>query len=267
MEWKRVKTILIAVLLLTCLLLAVNIVRQVRERRLHERDAVRDACAVALRAGVKIDSRLVLALPERDAVLVASRSEKTEQRLADALLGEGCVPEEPGGGVSIYENETGRISVRRGGAVEIHLKGTDTAMDEHDWIGLLQKAGLDLSNAETQMKDEETVFLQRTEEGTEIVNCRLICSISSGELLISGRWLLEQTPPQGETGRVRAELTLALTKLMEQAGATEVHALTRGYNLQSDSVRQLRLVPVWVAETNAGTIILNTVTKKIVPVS
>lgn len=267
MEWKRVKTILIAVLLMTCLLLTVNIVHQVRERRLHERAAVRDACAVALRMGIKIDSKLVLAMPERDAMLVASRSEETQQRLSDALLGKGCVPEEPGGGVSIYENDTGRISVRRGGALEIHLKSSNAVMEEQDWIGLLQKAGLDLSKAETQTKEQATVFSQKTKDGIKIVNCRLTCSISEGELLITGRWLLESMPSQGETSRSRAELTLALAKLMEQSDATEVDALDRGYSLQSDSVHQLRLVPVWVTETNAGTIILNTMTKKAVPLS
>ena len=60
MEWKRVKTILIGVLLITCLLLTGNILRQVRASKVQERQAVRDACGVAARTGVRIDAALVL---------------------------------------------------------------------------------------------------------------------------------------------------------------------------------------------------------------
>jgi hypothetical protein len=80
MEWKRVKTILIGVLLITCLLLTGNILRQVRASKVQERQAVRDACGVAARTGVRIDAALVLALPERSAVLTAARDSVSEAR-------------------------------------------------------------------------------------------------------------------------------------------------------------------------------------------
>ncbi|MEA5038387.1 MAG: hypothetical protein VB086_00960 [Clostridiaceae bacterium] len=263
MEWKRVKSILIAVLLLTCLLLAANILWQVRSQRVREKAAVRDACAVALQSGVDINADLVLALPVRSAEQTASRNAESEQRLADALLGTGCIPEEPGGGVSIFENDNGRIIIRRGGALEIHLTGRDKS--NVDWTGLLQGAGLKLSRAGLQTEEGVTSFSQYTDEGVPIFNCMLSCSISGEELLISGRWLLEASLTSGDAGRTRAELTLALAGIMEKNGAKKVLSLTQGYSLQSDSIRRLELTPVWTAETDAGIIILNTVTKKTIP--
>lgn len=262
MEWKRVKTIMIAVLLTTCLMLGFNIIRQVSERSAREVQAVRNACEVAKRAGVNIDPDMVLELPKQSAAMAAGRSAESQQRLADALLGTGCAPEEPGGGVSIYSCTTGHISIRRGGAIEIRLTDGNENMDREAWSKLLESAGLDLSDAQISTEGNTTVFTQYSADHREILNGRLHCRASGTEQLITGRWLLEDPVPTGKETRTRGELTLALAEVMQERGAKEVRSLKSAYVLQSENVRRLELIPVWAAETDIGTLLIDAVTKK-----
>ena len=261
MEWKRVKTILIGVLLITCLLLTGNILRQVRASKVQERQAVRDACGVAARTGVRIDAALVLALPERSAVLTAARDSVSERALADKLLGGEAALDEPGGGVSIYTGENGKMSVRRAGTLEISLAVYTGGFDRAGLSALLRNAGFDLSGSVFSQQGEVLCFDQYR-SGRQILNCRLTCTAAGAGLHISGRWLLHAPAESERLGGARGELTLALAEAAAQAGATEITGLSAGYELTGDGVRRLELTPVLVAETDRGRIVFDTVTKK-----
>ena len=65
MEWTKVRTWLILLLLTADLILAGNIGWQVLQMRRSEWTAVEDAVAVAERAGVTLSQEALRALPER----------------------------------------------------------------------------------------------------------------------------------------------------------------------------------------------------------
>lgn len=265
MEWKRVKTILIAVLLVTCLVLAANIWDQLRARRVMEEQAVRDACALAARSGLTIDPALVLDLPEYGTVMAAERDAALELSLAEALLGP-CTAEEPGGGVVIYTGESGRLSIRRGGALELSRAQEGDAPDAAGWAALLSAAGLKLTADDAVREGETVVFVQRAADGGEILNCRLSCTAADGVLTVQGRWLPEGAADTGRRGASRAELVLALAELVRaQPEYGAVEAVTAGYELRAGTARRLELTPVWTVETGGGSLVLDTVTKTLMP--
>lgn len=253
------KRILIGVLAVTCLLLGGNILRQMYGLRRQRVQAVRDACAVVRASGVELDDRMISALEEYPTVYAGARDDAAERAAAEALLGP-CEATEPGGGVVQYVGETGRLSFRRGGALELSM-AYDGAWSAEALSALLSRAGLEAQGG-TLSADGALVFVQTAEDGRAITNARLRCVRSGETLEITGRWLLRPLDESSGSGLPRPELVLALSALGGDA-AVRVHGVTPGWELRGDSPRGLELRPVWQLETDAGTVILDTVTRNL----
>lgn len=259
MEWKNLRKWLLLMLLVVDLFLAGNLVRQVYDNRQAERQAVLDAVTVAARRGITLEGEAVLRLPVEPDTLSASRSDSLEQAAAQALLGEGSLPEGPGGGVSIYRRENGQLSFRRGGALELDLPWTGGTFDGVTCAGLLAPAGLDVENALVESAGDTVTLTQRYED-TVIVNSRLTCSVQDGMLQARGRWLLAQELTAGGGSLSRAQLVLSLCTLLESREMGTPDSLEAGYYLQSEDAQSLTLVPVWVIGLGEEQLLMSCVT-------
>jgi len=259
MEWKNVRKWLLLMLLVVDLFLAGNLVRQVYDNRQTERQAVLDAVAVAARRGFALEEEAVLRLPVEPDAYSASRSDSLEQAAADALLGKGSLPEGPGGGVSIYRGETGQLSFRRGGALELDMPWTAGSFDGVTCAGLLAPAGLDVENALLESLGDTVILTQRYED-VAIVNSRLTCSVQDGALQARGRWLLAQELTAAGGSMSRAQLVLSLCALLEDREAGTPDGLEMGYYLQSEDAQSLALVPVWVVRLGEEQLLMSCVT-------
>ena len=259
MEWKNLRKWLLLMLLAVDVFLAGNLVRQVYDNRQAERQAVLDAVTVAARRGIDLEGELVLRLPVEPDLYSASRSDHLEQAAADALLGEGSLPEGPGGGVNIYRGQTGQLSFRRGGALELDLPWTGGAFDGVTCAGLLAPAGLDVKNALLESAGDRVILTQRYED-TAIVNSRLTCTLQEGNLQVRGRWLLAEELTAAGKGLSRAQLVLALCTLLEEQEAGAPHGLEMGYYLQSEDAQSLTLVPVWVIDLGEEQLLMSCIT-------
>lgn len=259
MEWKNVRKWLLLMLLAVDLFLAGNLVRQIYDNRQAERQSVLDAVAVAARRGIALEGEAMLRLPVEPGTYSASRSDSLEQGAADALLGQGSLPEGPGGGVSIYRGETGQLSFRRGGALELDMPWSGETFDGAACARLLSPAGLDMENALVENRDG-TVTLTQRHGDTAIVNSCLTCTLEDGTLQVRGRWLLAQELNASGGSLSRAQLVLSLCALLESREAGTPEAVEAGYYLQGEDARSLTLVPVWVIRLGEERLLMSCVT-------
>ncbi len=260
MEWKNVRKWLLIMLVVVDVFLAGNLVRQMDANRRAERQALLDAVTVAQRRGITLDAAALLQLPEETESYTAARSEELEQAAADVLLGEGAVPEGPGGGVRIFQKDSGRLSFRRGGALELDLNWAGETPDTQQTYDLLAPAGL--AGEDTVIRPAEGgMALTSHFQGLPIVNGELTLQVQEGVLQLRGRCLLGSEPtPTGDACLSRAQMALSLCALLEGEEASGTVTVTAAYYLQGADATALTLVPVWVADGPRGQLILSCIT-------
>lgn len=259
MEWGKVKTVLIVVLLAVNVILGGNLFLQVRQRQQAEEGALLAALAMAESRGVTILSSEALQLPVSLPEYSSVRMPSLEQDFSAALLG-AVQAQEAGGGVTFYTSVSGSVSFRRGGALEIVLPG-DWRESTDQLLSLLEEAGLDLSHAIRGTRDGVLTLRQTVED--YISDNVLQCSLTAEQAVITGRWLLGQSSWQeSDDGCSRAEAVLAIAEMGQQAGGCVVKTITPCYVAQNISSGETRLVPVWQVETDQDTFLLDIVSKK-----
>ena len=259
MEWGKVKTVLIVVLLMVNLILGGNIFLQLHQRQQAEEDALLAALAMAENRGVTILSPEALQLPVSLPVYSSIRMPSVEKAFATALLG-AAEAQEAGGGVTFYTSDSGSVSFRRGGALEIILQG-DWREDTDGLLARLEEAGLDLSDASRSTQDGVLILRQTVERyATDNV---LQCITAEEQTVITGRWLLERSSWQESgTSCSRAEAVLVIAGIGQETGGCVVEKITPCYVAQNISSDETRLIPVWKVETDEGTFLLDMTGKK-----
>ena len=85
MEWNKVKSMLIALLLVVNLLLALNIQTLISSQRANEQESLGLALSLLEKAGAQFDSQQFWDMPRSTAVLLGERSTEREAQIAGAL--------------------------------------------------------------------------------------------------------------------------------------------------------------------------------------
>lgn len=252
MEWKRVRSWLLLLLLAADLVLAGNIGWQLYQLRRSERQAMQDAVALVQQDGIVLSEELVRRMPESTEAYQIPRNSERELQAAQALLG-AEEAQEPGGGVAIYQSEVGQLSFRRGGALELQMQWTEKTLSGERCRALLEEAGFPMEQAALTQENGTAVLLQQY-EGKTVFNCRLQWGVQGETMQVRGRWLMSdaRSAETRQQGMNRAQLVLALRTLLEQQGLKQVKGLEPGYILQSEDPQSVLLVPVWAIETENG---------------
>lgn len=260
MEWSKVKSILIALLVVTNVILGVNIHSQLQEQRESEHAAMESALTLLRNAGISFDEQAFWDLPEAQIQYSAPRSEEKEAAAAGALLGDYTY-QGAGGGIAIYSSEKGSVTFRNGGLMEARLVGDVTAQALLE--GLLQAAG----TARGDYAVEQTptgVRAQLYADGHEVIGAVLECEDTDGGAAASGRWIFASALEQEGGGEPRAEMTVALLQLNGDTpfGIETVEAVCAIEQTRDGGVR---LIPAWRVDTKNEQIILSCMTKKQIP--
>ena len=259
MEWKKIRKWLILLLLAADLILAGNIVRQLWQQRTIAHAAAENAGAVAAARGIDLRLEDVLSMPQKSGSFRIERDPAAERAAAEKLLGQ-TESTEPGGGVVIYGNDTGELSFRRGGAIEIRLRGT-AYFDGESVRSCLAEGGIPMKDVAVEVTGSG-ITLTQTYQKRPVFNCRLACAAETGDLAVHGRWLMGEVREESAVEKPRAQLVLALCDLLESRGLKRVQRLRAGYVLQSEDAQSMVLVPVWEAQTEGGFVYLNGLTGK-----
>lgn len=251
MEWNKVKSMLIALLLVVNVLLGLNIQSQITAQRTSEEDSLRAALALLQQAGVTFDENAFFDMPRAPLALDGARSTERESQVADALLGDASL-NEAGGGVSIYTSQAGSVTFRSGGLFEAEL--TDGTEPQALLERIVQAAEVKGMGYETGASDDG-VSAQLLFEKWVVAGSVLTCRATENGAQASGRWYFGSEPAAEGSGASRAEMAVALLRLGTERlqTVTGLHLVYTQEQLRSG----VRLSPVWCVELPDGQIFLS----------
>ena len=263
MEWPRVKTLIILILLLiNGFLLALVGVQQHQVSR-YQHSALTQAVAVLERGGIAVDSTLLVAAP---APLTVQRA-SDDAALAEALLGPGLVHEDQGGGLHRYAGPGGEAVFRSGGALSVHFSAAaapDSDLEAHA-RSLLEAMGLQGKLWETrQNADTLSLTFHQLWENTPIFSCPITLEYEGRQLRSLQATLLLSSSQRAE-GSATLDLPTALIRF--RAGilssgdvCSSITAFRPGYRTNSTFGSSVALSPVWRISTNTAEYYLDALT-------
>ena len=196
--------------------------------------------------------------------VAAERDLSRELQLAQALLGRGTVQvENQGGGLYLYQNGNGELSVRAGGELSAEMADNPNLLadggPERHAAGLLKKMGIDAEQIGVSEEGEWTrVRFRQVWNGVPVFSCEVEFVYYYDTLLYSVQGTL--LTAQAGTAEAGNCLTLptALMRFSEgiaSAGdvCTAIRSMEAGYRGTVQSLSGgVRLAPVWLVTTDTA---------------
>lgn len=258
MQWDKVKTILIVILLAVNAFLLTNLgVRAWQDER-RTAEVTGYLRGMLAEDGVTLDDAFRLPGDKVLPQLSIDRSRVSEETVSAAMLGDGAVREEGVDGAVRFSGEQGEIDWAADGTVEAELTA---AGETPEGVRAVRRRGKELfrqwglygEDARVDAEDGAAV-LTAPVAGMPVHNRRLTLRWNEdGTLLLSGRWSFGAaytTAREAGTTCAAADALLAFAKDTPAAG--RVTAMTVGYRLDMDGGRRLLLVPTWKFQTDTG---------------
>ena len=265
MSWSKIKTIIIAILLLTNLFLLFLIGSQKIHSARYEADTLRQTVEVLALNGLKVAED---ALP--DAVqlspLSVSRDEQAEAQAAGILLSEDIISNSTGG-LNVYSSVAGNLSFRSGGEVSATLdlpwSGFDSPADHAAY--LMEQLGTEVW---TISVDNDTVTVTQMVGEVPVFDAQLTLVYGQFSLLsMEGKLLLGTSSAESEpyTSISLATALVALMNYSADSGTafSTITRMTPGYLAAASLTDPIRLSPGWLVETDAANFYIDAATGEV----
>ena len=249
MEWKRIKSILLLILLCTNLFLLGNLALQVLRSKDQQRQAMNEALALLRQDVGTFDEEILRQMGSQLPVLSLQRSPEKERQIALALVGSD--KQGGGGAVSRYQDASGQrqLDFRSGSAVSYRGPGQVSGNGEEFFLQLLTDAGFPMKGSTVVTQGEQVIFTQMAPQGRVIDNCILTCSQEDGDLLVQGQWILDFSSQQAGEGQRGYQMVMSLRGYLQQQGITAPPTSARvTYHVESRENAALLVYPVWQVE-------------------
>lgn len=272
MEWPRIKTIVLAILLITNIGLLSFVVQRAYQGRQMQREARENAILFLQNSGIEVDPAVI---PERMGLppQTVKRDREQEARIASALLG-GAVQELSWGAEAFrYYNEKGYLQFHRDGALkgefvegELPIQDPDSMDYSQQILRLLEFEGDVVASTGTAGEEPmTTVVVQQSWKGAPLFRQELTLSYKNGCLVqVEGRRLNGE--PELDPSREPISIPTALFQFYHGVTAlgdvcSRIDSITEGYlNPLPNGAGPSDLVPVWSISTDTGAYLLNTLT-------
>ena len=256
MDWKRVKTILIALLLVTNVVLLASVLLQLESGRKSELRALEATFTLMERDyGLRIE--MIKALPTQAWSFTVERRGEDESRLAESILGSnGFSGEDGGGGIYKYQSDLGTGEIRRGGDMEFFSQ-SHAGFSGEDFEASLNAAGLKDTAGSTSSAMARSVTVAQHRGGVPIVNSGLTCSEIGQGFHIIGRWIVSAKWEKKEASASRAQLAFELVRALDGLGVTVINGVKMGYYVQISGASDAGIIPVWKIDTDIGVLIFD----------
>ncbi len=259
MEWHRVKTIMIVLLLTVNAFLLVLVGTRSSQAYHYEQAALSQTIQVLERSGIAMEPEAAAALHGVPAG-TTQRSVELEAQIAAVLLGGPVEANSRGGGLYTYTNQLGEISFRAGGGVSAQLA------DHLTWLAADPDAHAAALIREL-VKESELVSRDLTEgsgtivyrqhlDGVPLFSCQLAFLYEDSRLVgLSGQMLaVEETALERDEN---LELTTVLMQFLDEilkSGdvCSAVLSVEPGYLLGQSLTNTVQLRPVWYISTNTS---------------
>lgn len=260
MEWRRVKTMIIIVLLLANGFLLALVGRQKAQTLRYEQSALEQSIRVLAQNGIELP---VQAISDRSGYpsMVMQRSIQAEQELACALFGREVTGNSRGGGLYIYSSDGyGQISMRSGGELSSELEDADIwRIDDPEAHAEALVKAMKPTFRQVMCSLEQgsgSVVYQQELKGTPLYSCRLTFRYRSGRLVsISGKVLAAEDTTQ-EAGELLSLPTVLMRFLggLRDSGdvCSSIGRVSAGYQVVQSFADTVRLRPVWFISTNTA---------------
>ena len=233
MEWRKLKNIKNLILLVVNGFLLVLVWSRREESASYQRAALEQTVRVLNKSGIEVD--LDAAIPADSLPpLTVERDLDRELQLARGLLGQDAQADNRGGGLYLYQNGAGQLSVRPGGELSAELQEDSrwrTGHPARHAAGLLRDMGLEAEELETVQEDGQTrVRFRQVWNGAAVFSCEVEFVYENDALGAAG-------------------------------GSPAIRSMEPGYR---GTVQPLsggvRLAPVWLVATDTGKYYLDCVT-------
>lgn len=259
MQWSKVKSILILILLIVDAFLLVNLFGSYYTEYWRETEKNENFSIVLSRKGIEADDNFRLPKTISLPMLEVDRNKSDEDAFTEGLLGEKMERTETPDGGTIYDSPLGRIEW----SVEGKIFGsfafenyTEPASDREMRVStakILEGCGISSSvQIETDSERMQAIAVFDT-AGAPVFNRSLCFTFGEERISVNGWWTF-QTPYMVRTNNyVLCESTDAiLTLLNEETSISRIDAAENGYILLTGGGRQTSIVPCCRIVTDCG---------------
>lgn len=268
MEWSKMKTIILLILLCTNLALLTLVLGESYADKKAEEQTRADAITFLRQGGIQLEES---AVPRGTDLtpMKAERDRQNESALAAALLGEDVTMEERGGGVYLYSSAAGSVQFHSDGSFQASLEpsafplGGQTEQEHGQKI--MAKLGFKAQVVEKQISGQGCVLkLRQLWQGAPVFNLQAVLHYSGQGLeSITGARRLFGTPEQQQTqllspASALVEFSTGLSALGDVC--SRVDSILPGYSASISLTEGMILTPVWYITTDTGGYQLDLVT-------
>ena len=276
MSGSRIKTLVIAALVLLNVFFLTVIVMDAAADARNERQAIENVCIVLRAGGLIIDPGDIQADRSLRTMRTA-RGDSAEEAIVRAILGPTEMTVQ--GMIHLYENpDRGIAEFYSGGDFRISLVDGPAAGERGSIPAvrrLLGEMGLETSDLVLEIRQSgETVTAVSSYRGTRIFNCTIDFVYANGILeTVAGRYVTDVEPSEEGAGisHVGTALLSFLTAVRsddrEDVVCTRIDSVTAGFQHQVvGSFGEGVMMPVWLIITDMGSYIVVDATGEVLPV-
>ncbi len=268
MQWSRVKSILIMILLLIDGFLIVNIAGKYVSNYYRTAENAHNITEILERRGIAQGALFELPETHTLPVLQIDRSRADEDRFAVGLLGGDLVrTEQPDGGTVYYESAQGVLNWRDGGVVSGTLKPKqytrprDHAAAQAYACEVLKAAGISASVDWQRSEDGGTVTASFPTAGVPVFNRTLTLIFREQDIELTGWWTFGMPYITKSGNYVAFSATDALFNLISKNEIAQIDKMELGFLLSESGGGRVQMTPGWRVDTNAGSFFVDSLKK------
>jgi|GEM_PF-4545246 len=253
MEWRRVKTILIALFIAIDVALAVNLF-VIRDIYIQKYDsAISDALDIAEKKGVYIEKKTIPKENRKLSAFEVMTDEITSGEVIEMVIGASNMVEESAG-VFNYISGGNVATARPGGIFEISMlhDKSDNQSDEDISKNLIKK--IDRSRLSLNQTDPADPFgYKQYIDNIPVFNSEVKIEIAGRAVKIDGRCAVGRKNALDMRVKTAYELVLDITEFFKGSdSAVTVTGIKQGYYMNAATGGKLRVMPTWEVETQEG---------------
>lgn len=267
MQWSRVKSIFIVILLVIDGFLLFNIAQKYVSRHYRETENAHNIIEILNLRGIQTGPDFSLPKAHVLPVLQADRSRAEEERFTCGLLGEEAIGEERAGSSAVtYTTARGTIEWREGGVVSGAFTPPSYTQPETgeqmrgQAQALLAGAGMPVSNLTFAVQDQ-TVTVTFPTAGVPVFNRALHFTFGAEQVALSGMWMFDMPYITKSGNYVTFEAVDAIFPLISSADLSQVWHMEQGFLLSESGSGRVQMTPGWRIDTNAGSFFVDSLKK------
>ena len=266
LQWGKIKTILIVILLLVDTFLAGVLVVKWASEQKREQEMFKNLQIVLADNGITMKE---MSLPKEAMMpqLIIDQSRTDELKLAHKLLGDDA--EQINGDKSLsLKSEFGEVSWNDSGEINAVItpkgyKKPDEGSVKNEADNLLKNMGINESGLQIDINGFVAVASFKT-AGYEVFNRNLKIVFSDDSITISGKWTFSE--PYATRNNLYSTYNPidSIIWFAGQKKANEIYDITAGLLLVNGAGSQMQLSPVWRIKTDNGYFYVDPVKNEVV---